>query len=318
MMNRRRLIFVRNEIERQTRPFAGQEARRATRSQWIRLMSLTSLKNSVAAAALLALAPLGCASMSDKTANKDTSLLDRMPWAAEKDEAPEPYPNPVKIAATWTPDSLIQTGRTPTRGFGGRVFFYDEKSRPVPVEGTLIVHGFDDRAETAAGRVKRFEFTPEQFTRHFSQSDLGASYSVWIPWDAVGGEQRQISLVASFKTIEGKAVQGIPATVVLPGRTETDADLDPLAKYSPQYRKYLDAQHGVATRTTGLTTTTIQRRRGRTNLHPKSVPGITIPRIGTDSMMANRSPTPSVDIEMSAPNRSMSVQPASAQMPINR
>ena len=82
------------------------------------------------------------------------------------------------------------------RGFGGRFFFYDEKSRPVPVDGTLIVHGFDDTADTPEDRVKRFEFTPEQFTRHFSQTDLGASYSVWVPWDAIGGDQRRISLVA--------------------------------------------------------------------------------------------------------------------------
>ncbi len=73
------------------------------------------------------------------------------------------------------------------------------------------------------GSVKRFEFTPEQFTRHFSQTDLGASYSVWIPWDAIGGEQRRISLVASFKTVEGKLVQGIPATILLPG-SSTEAD----------------------------------------------------------------------------------------------
>ena len=187
-------------------------------------MRVTRRRFNVAAASLLIFGPVGCASMSDKTASNNKSLLDRMPWSSSKNEVPEPYPNPVKLAATWTPDTLVQTGRTPTRGFGGRLFFYDEKSRPVPVDGSLIVHGFDDHADDPKNSVKRFEFTPEQFTRHFSQTDLGASYSVWIPWDAIGGDQRRISLVASFKTAEGKTVQGIPATIVLPGRTSTDSE----------------------------------------------------------------------------------------------
>ena len=153
----------------------------------------------------------GCATWSkrDTAKPKDhetASLLNRLPWrgGGKADEEPQPYPQPVKMAATWTPDTLVQTGRTPTRGFGGRVFFYNEKSQPVPVDGTLIVHGFDDSNKTDQRQLKRFEFTPEQFTRHFSQSDLGASYSVWIPWDAVGGDQQRISLVASFKPSKGK------------------------------------------------------------------------------------------------------------------
>ena len=87
---------------------------------------------------------------------------------------------------------MVETGRTPTRGFGGRVLFYDEKSRPVPVEGSLMVHGFDDSSEDPEEGVNRFAFTSEQFTRHFSQSDLGASYSIWIPWDAIGGDQKRV------------------------------------------------------------------------------------------------------------------------------
>ena len=94
-------------------------------------------------AAALMLSQVGCATFAtSKTAGSNgaekKTLLQRMPWAKDKNEAPEPYPNPVKIASTWTPDTLVQTGHTPTRGFGGRLFFYDEKSRPVPVEGQVI------------------------------------------------------------------------------------------------------------------------------------------------------------------------------------
>jgi len=241
--------------------------------------------------------------------------MDRMPWSKKDSDAPEPYPNPVKVAATWTPDTLMQTGRTPTRGFGGRVFFYDEKSRPVPVEGTLIVHGFDDAADSHQKRVKRFEFTPEQFTRHFSQSDLGASYSVWIPWDAIGGQERRISLVTSFRTSEGKTVQGVPTTVQLPGVTKPLSKEAAIAKMSPQYQRYLEAKKSTSAPTTGLTTTTIVRRTPkRSSMNSAAESTVPTPRTLRTDTIARRGGTPSVDIDMI---RKPTILPASAQLPAN-
>lgn len=142
---------------------------------------------------------------------------------SKKEEPPEPYPNPVKMATTWTPDTLTTVGKTPTRGFGGRVFFYNEKSQPVPVEGELMIVGYaeSDRPDVPP-QVKRFGFKPEQFTQHFSQSDFGASYSFWIPWDADGGTQQRITLVPSFTSMEGKTIQGTPTAVLLPGPPEEE------------------------------------------------------------------------------------------------
>lgn len=165
----------------------------------------------------------GCAGFSPQSKSTSTASADKaaskwkMPWS-KKDDEPQPYPNPTKLAATWTPDTYMQAGSTPTRGFGGRLFFYDEKVRAVPVEGELTVHAFAENPDGSVGEVKRYHFTAEQFTQHFSQSDLGASYSVWIPWDAVGGDQMRISLVPSFRTVEGRVVQGESAMVGLPGR----------------------------------------------------------------------------------------------------
>ncbi|EMB17906.1 signal peptide protein [Rhodopirellula europaea 6C] len=163
----------------------------------------------------------GCASMTQsESAAPKKSLLERMPWA-KKDKAPEPYPNPAKLAAVWSTESLTQVGRVPTRGFGGRIFFYDEKTRSVPVDGTLVIHGFDDKAEDPKTAVKRFEFTPEQLTSHFSQSDVGASYSVWIPWDAIGGEQRHISLVHRSKPRKAKRCRDNRPTFCCQERKQT-------------------------------------------------------------------------------------------------
>jgi hypothetical protein len=278
------------------------------------MMRISRRKFTTAVASMTMLASAGCAGFSAKPGDK-RSLMDRMPWAGDKEAAPEPYPDPVKIAATWTPDTLVQTGRTPTRGFGGRVFFYDEKSRAVPVAGTLIVHGFNDKAATPQEAVKRFEFTPEQLTKHFGQTDFGASYSIWIPWDAIGGPQKRITLVTSFKTLEGKAVQGIPATVLLPGELPISTEADELAKFSPDYLKYKEALADNTPPTSGLTTTTIKRTRRRYS--GTTQPGA--PEPSSDLMIADSSATPSAEVpSLRRRLQSPAIQPVSAVEPIKR
>ncbi|TWU58643.1 hypothetical protein Poly51_14220 [Rubripirellula tenax] len=281
-------------------------------------MRISRRQFATSAALLISISSVGCATMQkkpEKTDKAEKSFLDRIPFVGKKsDEAPEPYPNPVKMAATWTPDTLVQTGRTPTRGFGGRVFFYDEKSRPVPVDGTLIIHGFDDTVASAEKGAKRFEFTPEQFTRHFSQTDLGASYSVWVPWDAIGGEQRRVSLVTSFRTAEGKLIQGVPATVQLPGAKVAKSPEEELARMSPQYQQFRAAADG-GPRQSGLTTTTIARR--QVPIERTGAPAINVP---SDSrtptrMIAEGGNTPSLDIPMMKRATRPTVMPASAVLP---
>ncbi|TWU42524.1 hypothetical protein [Novipirellula artificiosorum] len=292
----------------------------------------TIFKQSLTLVAVIAmLSSVGCSSLSSNKSSK--SFAEWMPWSKKKDVI-VPYPNPVKMATTWTPDTLVQTGRTPTRGFGGRIFFYDEKSRPVPVEGTLVVHGFDEESSNPEKTVKRFEFTPEQFTRHFSQSDLGASYSVWIPWDAIGGEPRRISLVASFKplavesselTADGKPypspklVQGVPSTIMLPGeKSRINQIAEEQSRLSPQYQEYKQATAGINTRTSGLTTTTIERRRSPLS-NRKSIPSISVPgtqRFDGDSGIAQSTSVPSQEIRMASRPTVDTVLPASATMPV--
>lgn len=139
---------------------------------------------------------------------------------SKKDKPPEPYPNPAKLGTTWTSDTLTAPGKTPTRGFGGRIFFYNEKSQTVPVDGELLVTAYEESEHPGMPpRVRRFGFTREQFTKHFSQSDFGASYSFWLPWDADGGIQQRVTLVPSFTSAEGKTIQGPPTSVLLPGPT---------------------------------------------------------------------------------------------------
>ncbi len=237
-----------------------------------------SLAWSITAAVCLAslLPTLGCATFSPKSQSTGTTKTDiadksasswKMPWS-KKDKEPEPYPNPTKLAVTWTPDTFMQTGGTPTRGFGGRLFFYDEKVRAVPVEGELTVHAFAENPDGSVGEVKRYHFTKEQFTNHFSQSDLGASYSIWIPWDAVGGDQMRISLVPSFRTEAGRMVQGESALVGLPGRRPMN---EAVAK-RPSPMDQLLAQRDNSS---SITTTTIPLGNRRIEAAPTGRPQLT-------------------------------------------
>jgi hypothetical protein len=46
---------------------------------------------------------------------------------------------------------------------------------------------------------------------------MGPSYSIWIPWDQVGGPVRNLSIVARFEGTEGGVVISEPTTKLLPG-----------------------------------------------------------------------------------------------------
>jgi hypothetical protein len=155
---------------------------------------------------------VGCKSIS-------FDLPTSLPWSQKEKLVESEYQDPIRMATVWTPDAVAGPGQNPSRGFGGRFFFYNNRSQAVPVEGQLVVYAYDDSQQTGTQRKpnRRFVFTPDQFNSHFAESDLGASYSVWLPWDEVGGEQRSISLVPVFTSTNGKIVMGQQAMNVLPG-----------------------------------------------------------------------------------------------------
>lgn len=143
------------------------------------------------------------------------------------EEEPLPPPSvPNRLSVVWTDTVLHQHQRPAIRGFGGRIIFYADKpedddapAEPVIVDGTLTVYAFgDDHGKGIANKPeKRFVFLPEQLEKHRSKSDIGHSYSVWLPWDEVGGPQRRISLFVRFEPSQGGAVMSDAAPKILPG-----------------------------------------------------------------------------------------------------
>ena len=140
-------------------------------------------------------------------------LNKRIPWM-DSDKPTQP----AKITALWTQTILNQSGHKGVRGFGGRIMFHGkENEKPVKVEGTLIVYAFDETKQVSSVPERKFVFTPEQFEKHYSQSKLGHSYSIWLPWDEVGGPPRRINLLARFEPVSGSMVMSDNSLQILPG-----------------------------------------------------------------------------------------------------
>ncbi len=141
----------------------------------------------------------------------------------------------VTVTAIWKDSTFEKPGSPAVKGFGGRFFFYDKDSNPVKAEGELIVYGFDDSKEDESkkGPDKKFVFRESEFQSHYSDSGLGHSYSVWIPWEKAGGTRKMITLIPVFRRSDGTIMKCGQSTSVLPGiePVETVADTGLPYKY---------------------------------------------------------------------------------------
>ena len=131
---------------------------------------------------------------------------------------------PRRIVAIWSPDVVQTAGKKPTQGFTGRLFFYNKRNKPIKVDGELAVYGYDDtgaRDQEWEGSDKpdrKFIITKEQLPGHFGENKIGASYSIWIPWQQLGGVRKAISLVPVLTNSDGIRVVGPPTRNLLPGK----------------------------------------------------------------------------------------------------
>jgi hypothetical protein len=142
--------------------------------------------------------------------------LDVTPWSHDHDKAQTPE----RIVGTWTDTVLHQPGKQPERGFGGRLIFYGEDNeKPIQVDGQLVVYAFDEtnRDPTDNKPTRRYVFPADQMVRRMSKSELGPSYSFWLPWDEVGGAETEISLIARFEPKSGAIVISEQTRHQLPG-----------------------------------------------------------------------------------------------------
>jgi hypothetical protein len=147
-------------------------------------------------------------------------LADDFTWLGVEEKPHVPN----RMVCMWTDAVRHKAGEPSDRGFGGRIMFYaKDKKDPVLVDGTLTVFVFHDTGvdPTTAVPEKKFVFLAEQLPLHHSKSDLGHSYSLYLPWDKVGGPQRQLNLIVRFEAATGQVVMSDTSRKTLPGPTET-------------------------------------------------------------------------------------------------
>ncbi len=138
---------------------------------------------------------------------------------------------PTLILPIWTDTMLHQPNQPGVRGFGARVYFYErEGGDPIEVDGSITVYVFegDDYDVDATKPLRKFVITAEQLGGHHSMSELGHSYSVWVPWDKAGGPSRTFSLITRFDGRNGGTVVSEAANKLLPGVTaRKDQETEP-------------------------------------------------------------------------------------------
>ena len=183
-------------------------------------MKINRLESCLLVCTLLLLTCVGCNSLNGKLSDSDGrfNLLKRL--GTDKDEEPE-FQTPRSMVGIWKAATFEKPGSKSIRGFGGRFYFYDARNEPVRVNGDLTIYGYDDQNQSESGDGKadrKFVFKADSLNTHFSESALGESYSFFVPWDNVGGEEKTITLIPVFKTVDGQMPEAKPATLRLPGR----------------------------------------------------------------------------------------------------
>ncbi len=196
------------------------------------------------------------------------------------EEATE-YEQPIRMAVIWKESSVSPPGKKATRGFGGRVYFYNEENEAVKVDGELVVYAFDDsEAEEGASRVpeRKYVFSAEDLHKRHGATGIGESYNIWLPWDKVGGNRKTIALLPIFKPTDGLILNADQSIAVLPGKNPANgmAEMDKADSMVRQASvtiepnqtndtKLVDYVEQEKTQRTGIRSTTINVSRSLAN-----------------------------------------------------
>ena len=162
----------------------------------------------------------GCSLLNKNEA--ETPLFGSAENSSEKEIK---FGEPVKMAVIWKDSTLTGAATRPTRGFGGRFYFFDKKGKSVRVDGDMKIYAYDDSdGKQQANADRRYEYSAADLQKHYSKTDIGHSYSLWIPWDENWRiPKKRFTLVPMFTAKSGQVVRGGQDVVVLPGKaTETD------------------------------------------------------------------------------------------------
>ena len=178
-----------------------------------------TMTRSIILAAIAVLFFNGCSVVNDsmRISEKNSIWNPVETLANKKQKQSDKALPPETMAAIWSFGVYEKPGSTSVRGLGGRIYFYDAKNNAVTADGELIVYGFDEDSGSKAQPDKKFVFRASELQSHYSESSLGGSYSIWIPWDKVGGYRKTVTLLPVFKSKDGKIIRSEQSINLLAG-----------------------------------------------------------------------------------------------------
>jgi len=150
----------------------------------------------------------GCASI---------NLMDwkrfRLPKASPKDPV-------TRVVAIWEAAEGQGLDGKPTRGFAGQILFFTHgKASPVGVDGDVTIDLFDGPADLddSADPIHRFDFVGDAWTIHLTESVLGPSYNVFIPYTRKHSWRTHCGLRVKLNSSFGGTAYSEMVHVTLPG-----------------------------------------------------------------------------------------------------
>ena len=142
-----------------------------------------------------------------------TNVVRRGPSSAEQ---------PVRMAILWKETVLQSQSKNAKRGFVGRIYFYNSNDELVQVDGELNVYMYDDTTNSQ-GEIpdRKFVFPADKFHTHYNPSEIGHSYSIWVPCANYGDVRKSISLVPKFTSRNNRFIMAKATRLTLSGRSRT-------------------------------------------------------------------------------------------------
>lgn len=139
--------------------------------------------------------------------------------------------NPViEVVCLWEPAEGNDLNGLPTRGFAGQVLFFTPGSpQSAKVDGDIRIYVFDDvgNTEERSRPIRQFDFDAGSWNALMRDSDLGASYQLFVPYTRPGQFQANCSVRVRFTPKEGGSpIYSKIAPVALPGRPRPDVVQD--------------------------------------------------------------------------------------------
>jgi hypothetical protein len=145
-------------------------------------------------------------------------LRKNIPWGEGRDGRIE---QPMRLEAAWVDTVLSKPDKAPMRGFGGRLYFFgpNNSQESVKVDGTLVIYAFNETNRDPGNVVpdRKVVYPAKEFERLYTNTKLGHSYSIWVPWDEAGGPPAHISLIARFIPSKGSVIASEQVRLLLPG-----------------------------------------------------------------------------------------------------